>query len=424
MKKKIVLAVLAMCLSLTAAACGTTKDKEGTETKTEETAKEDSSEKEAAGSTGRIVTVDDLDKYITLGEYKGIELDRTVNEVTDDDVDAQIQSNLTEAAEEVSDATVENGDLVTINYVGTKDGEAFDGGTANNYDLTVGEGRMIEGFEDGIIGMKKGETKELNLTFPDDYMEDSLAGQDVVFQITLQKIRRKAELTDEWVKKNAESATTVDEYKEEVRTQLEESAEASAESELQYTAWSTVVENSEVTEYPQEDIDNAIAEFKKQITVYAEQAEMELEAFVESQGITMDDFEAQCEQYAQSKVKQDMVIQAIMDKEGMSFDDEESLKIQETLITNSGVDDLAALVDAYGQTAVDESIGLLRVEAFIVENAKINQKVTTGDGTAENADAVNTSGEEQTSEGEDAALEEELGDAAAEDETVDAGENN
>ena len=231
-------------------------------------------------------------------------------------------------------------------------------------------------------------------------------------------------LTDEWVKKNAESATTVDEYKEEVRTQLEESAEASAESELQYTAWSTVVENSEVTEYPQEDIDNAIAEFKKQITVYAEQAEMELEAFVESQGITMDDFEAQCEQYAQSKVKQDMVIQAIMDKEGMTFDDDESLKIQETLIKNSGVADLAALVDAYGQTAVDESIGLLRVEAFIVENAKINQKVTTGDGTAENADAVNTSGEEQTSEGENAALEEELGDAAAEDETVDAGENN
>ena len=184
------------------------------------------------------------------------------------------------------------------------------------------------------------------------------------------------------------------------------------------------MENSEVTEYPQEDIDNAIAEFKKQITVYAEQAEMELEAFVESQGITMDDFEAQCEQYAQSKVKQDMVIQAIMDKEGMTFDDDESLKIQETLIKNSGVADLAALVDAYGQTAVDESIGLLRVEAFIVENAKINQKVTTGDGTAENADAVNTSGEEQTSEGENAALEEELGDAAAEDETVDAGENN
>ena len=82
---------------------------------------------------------------------------------------------------------------MTINFVGTKDGEAFDGVIANNYDLTLGSGGMIPGFEDGIVGMKKGETKDLNLTFPEDYHEPSFAGEDVVFKITCQKVRRKAE---------------------------------------------------------------------------------------------------------------------------------------------------------------------------------------------------------------------------------------
>ena len=103
--------------------------------------------------------MDDVSKYVTIGEYKGLTLDNTVEAVTDDMVDGRIKEELQNKAEEVTEGSVQNGDVVTINYVGTKDGVAFDGGTANNYELTIGSGTFIDGFEDGIIGMKKGEFK-------------------------------------------------------------------------------------------------------------------------------------------------------------------------------------------------------------------------------------------------------------------------
>lgn len=117
---------------------------------------------------------------------------------------------------EVNDGTVEEGDSVTINFTGTIDGKEFDGGSAEDYDLVIGEGGMIDGFEDGIIGMKKGETKELDLTFPDDYYEESVAGKPVVFKVTLQKFTRPSELNDEWVAANTEYKT-VDEYRAAVK---------------------------------------------------------------------------------------------------------------------------------------------------------------------------------------------------------------
>ena len=178
MKKKAYLMVLALCAALAITACGTstdqkddkkpaaeaqdTTDKEDSESadskESEETDSNKDSEEAASGDT-RLVSVDDVSKYVTIGEYKGLTLDNTVEAVTDDMVDGRIKEELQNKAEEVTEGSVQNGDVVTINYVGTKDGVAFDGGTANNYELTIGSGTFIDGFEDGIIGMKKGETK-------------------------------------------------------------------------------------------------------------------------------------------------------------------------------------------------------------------------------------------------------------------------
>ena len=138
----------------------------------EETDSNKDSEEAASGDT-RLVSVDDVSKYVTIGEYKGLTLDNTVEAVTDDMVDGRIKEELQNKAEEVTEGSVQNGDVVTINYVGTKDGVAFDGGTANNYELTIGSGTFIDGFEDGIIGMKKGETKDLDLTFPRNTLRKS-----------------------------------------------------------------------------------------------------------------------------------------------------------------------------------------------------------------------------------------------------------
>lgn len=135
-----------------------TTDKEDSESadskESEETDSNKDSEEAASGDT-RLVSVDDVSKYVTIGEYKGLTLDNTVEAVTDDMVDGRIKEELQNKAEEVTEGSVQNGDVVTINYVGTKDGVAFDGGTANNYELTIGSGTFIDGFEDGIIGMKK-----------------------------------------------------------------------------------------------------------------------------------------------------------------------------------------------------------------------------------------------------------------------------
>ena len=395
MKRKAYLAALVMCMALAVNGCGDNKEttdteNTATEQQTEESEETEDTQEQAASytdSTGatRLVSVDNVEKYVTIADYKGITLDNSVQEVTDEAVENRVAENLKSSAEAVTDenATIQNGDTATINFVGTKDGEAFEGGTGNNYDLVIGSGSMIPGFEEGIVGMKKGETKDVPVTFPENYRNTELAGQDAVFQITVQSFKRPPELTDDWVAANTDYKT-IDEYKANVRTQLEQEAQEQADNSLRSTAWSTVYTNSEVVEYPEKDVEEASKTFRNQAEAYAKQGNMELEDFVASQGVSMDDFEAQCQQYAQAKVKQDLIIQGIMDAEGMTLEDEESLAIQNQLVEQYASGDLAALIDTYGQVAVDESIGLIRVQNFIIANANYDQ--IASDDTSDAAD--------------------------------------
>lgn len=401
MKKKTYLVILALCAAMAMTACGTSagqKEETKSTAESQDTADEkdskaadsaeSDSDKESTGTVSgdtRLVSVDDVSKYVTIGQYKGLSLDKSVEAVTDDMVDGRIKEELQNKAEEVTEGSVQNGDVVTINYVGTKDGVAFDGGTANNYELTIGSGTFIDGFEDGIIGMKKGQTKDLDLTFPEEYSSEELAGQEVVFKVTLQSFKRAPELTDDWAAKNTDCKTAED-YRKEIRTTLEDEAKTSAQNTLRETAWNTVLSASEVKEYPQDDLDTAKTEFKTLYENYAKQGDMTLEDFVKAQGISMDDFEEQSSQYAEYKVKQNLIVQGIMDAENMTLEDEKSLSIQDELIKAYNVKDLAALVDKYGQAAVDESIGLLRVEDFILDNATVEEKVTAGDTEGVNGD--------------------------------------
>lgn len=402
MKRKAYFAVLAvsmMCLTASAAGCGNKETTEsaketqeeseasGSEDKKSEDSKED--EKEDSGDSekqesteykpSRLVSVDNVEKYITIGQYKELALENAVTEITDEDVDIEIAQRLQDHAEEVSEGSVEEGDIATISYVGTVDGEAFEGGSDENYDLTIGSGTFIEGFEDGIIGMKTGETKDLNLTFADNYFEDSLAGKDAVFKVTLQKFRRAPELTDEWAASNTDY-DTADKYKEAVRNELKESAAQTAKSTLRSTAWTTVMSGSEVKEYPQEDIDKAVSDYKEAIeSYYAEPEGLSLEEYVTSQGISVDDFNAQCEQYAQAVVMQNLIIQGIMDAENLSLESKEADAVREEILTTYNAETIEELVSIYGAAAVDEQTGLILVEDFIVDNANVEEQVSSGD---------------------------------------------
>lgn len=390
MKKKAVVAMLIMCMAVSAAACGKSSDTEKTTTETTDTKDSEDSEKDStdtdtketdSSGENRLVSVKDVSKYVTIGEYKGLELTRTSQPVTDDDVQAEINYNLEDNGSEVKDGTVENGDTVTINFTGTIDGKEFDGGSAEDYELVVGDGEMIDGFEDGIVGMKSGETKELDLTFPDDYYEESVAGKAVVFKVTLQKFTRPAELTDEWVAENTEYKT-VDEYRAAVKTQLEDTAVQTADYELYSDAWNEVQAASEIKDYPKEDVDAAKKSYQELNEKYVKDAGMEMADFLESQGMSEEDYESECQQYAESKVEQNLIVQGIMDAEGLSIDDEETQKLKDDLIKEYGFASIDEMIETYGEQEVNESLALLRVERFIVDNANVTE--VAGD----DADAV------------------------------------
>ena len=154
---------------------------------------------------------------ITIKQYKGLEVEKVDPvEVTDTDVEDSINSTLqTKSTQnDITDRPAQEGDVVTIDYEGKKDGVAFDGGTAQDQQLELGSGSFIDGFEDGIVGHNIGETFDLNLTFPEDYKSEDLAGQAVVFTVTLDKISEVIvpELTDELVAELSESAKTIEDY--------------------------------------------------------------------------------------------------------------------------------------------------------------------------------------------------------------------
>ncbi len=428
MKKKAVVAMLIMCMAVSAAACGKSSDTEKTTTETTDTKDSEDSEKDStdtdtketdSSGENRLVSVKDVSKYVTIGEYKGLELTRTSQPVTDDDVQAEINYNLEDNGSEVKDGTVENGDTVTINFTGTIDGKEFDGGSAEDYELVVGDGEMIDGFEDGIVGMKSGETKELDLTFPDDYYEESVAGKAVVFKVTLQKFTRPAELTDEWVAENTEYKT-VDEYRAAVKTQLEDTAVQTADYELYSDAWNEVQAASEIKDYPKEDVDAAKKSYQELNEKYVKDAGMEMADFLESQGMSEEDYESECQQYAESKVEQNLIVQGIMDAEGLSIDDEETQKLKDDLIEEYGFASIDEMIETYGEQEVNESLALLRVERFIVDNANVTEvagddadavdegydleeydesmDIDTGDDTEDNVDTEDAAAEDATDE--------------------------
>lgn len=428
MRKKMCMAALALCVAMSAAACGETKeDTKQEETRTEKT-QDGKTEKEDAGENTekeenpadeteepfRLVSVDDVSKYVTLGEYKGMTLEKEAAVVTDDMIESKIQGDLEDnlITEKSRSVAVKEGDIANISYVGMKDGEAFDGGTADNYDLSIGSGTFIQGFEEGIVGMKTGETKDLNLTFPEEYPAADLAGQEVVFQVTLNAIKHVPELTDEWVAENTEYKT-VEDYRESVMESLKEQQETSLANNLLDTAFTSVIAGSEVKEYPEEDIDRMKKEFQDEIELYAQQAGTDLEGFLESQGATQEDFEEQSTQYAEYRVKQALVIQGIMDAEGMTFEGKEADSAKVQMAQELGTANFDQIVAAYGDYAAYSSLGVRMVGQFVIDNGTIDDQAAVDepegfeDEDLEDGEAgekeMDGSGQEKDSETEDGA---------------------
>lgn len=368
-----------LCMTVAFTGCGNDKKNEDKKPETTETKENDSDE--TAGEDGidkipvtdKTVKDEGIDKFVQLAEYKGLKLEKKISTVTEEEIDARIKAALSQNAEEVKDATVQDGDITNIDYEGKKDGEAFEGGTATGYDLTIGSGQFIEGFESGLVGVKVGETKELKLTFPENYTEE-LAGKEVVFTVTVNSVKRPAsEATDEWVAKNTEYKT-VKEYREGIRKELQKNYETSAQQELEGSAWQQIVDGSKVLQLPKAEIDASAATYKSQVEATAQSYGMELKAFLEAQSMTEEDFKAQCEQYGKNMTQQGLILQAIEEKEGLKEDDEEYKTILDTLIKDSGFENYDAVIES-GVLASDvhRSVMIKRVLKLVVSEAKVTE---------------------------------------------------
>ena len=198
-----------------------------------------------------------MSKVIKLGNYKGIEFKVEKVPVSDEEVEQQIQMILAQSSqtEEKDGDTVENGDIATIDFVGLKDDVAFEGGTGNDYDLEIGSGSFIPGFEDQMIGMKVNETRDLNLTFPENYQAAELAGQDVVFKVTVKKlsVKKDAELNDAFVEGlGVPEIKTVEDLKADSEVELDDDAiDEALDRQMSYMANQMMAQGIQLDQYLQ-----------------------------------------------------------------------------------------------------------------------------------------------------------------------------
>ncbi|MCB6992061.1 trigger factor [bacterium 210820-DFI.6.37] len=323
----------------------------------------------------------DLSEYVKVGQYKGLEMEAIKVSVSDEEVDAQVETNVenTKTTEKKKEGKVAKKDKVNIDYEGKINGKTFDGGSAEGYDLTIGSGSFIDGFEDGLIGKKVGSTQELKLKFPDDYQEEDVAGKDVVFTVKINYISEDVipEYNDAWVAKNSD-VKTVSDYEKLIKDQLLEDKEEEAKNTKISELWSEVTENSEVLKYPEEEVNTYIEEIENQYQTMADSYGLELKDLWEQYGIeSEEDYDAQNKEAAQAYVKEQMILYSIAEQEDLSYskDEEEELRdaidkagyTEETFKQNYGQD-----IDSY----VEAALTFQKVGEFLFDNAKTVEKKT------------------------------------------------
>jgi len=329
--------------------------------------------KEAAGETVGAETAAG-GKLVKLAEYKGIEVTAVDATVTDEELQEMIDSLLAEypnTVEVEGKTTVEDGDIVNIDYVGTLNGEAFDGGSSDEggYDLEIGSGSFIEGFEEGLIGKKVGGTYNLELTFPEDYYSEDLAGQDVVFEVTVNKIVEyvEAEWNDEFVQKNT-WYDSVDAYVEGTKADWAAYKEEQATAEKMEEALNAIIAESEF-EY-EDSLDATVQALKEEYQSEAEMYELDLETYMYYMyGYEGEDLDAQLKEEAEYQLKVELVINAIAEKEKLTLTEEEYTEGLQTMADEYWAESPEAFEEEYGREMVEEALLYDKVAAFILENA-------------------------------------------------------
>lgn len=310
---------------------------------------------------------------VTIDGYKGIEVEAVSDEVTDEKIDEEIDKARQRASsiETVTDRPAQDGDITTIDFEGFVDGEAFDGGKAEGYSLTLGSGSFIPGFEDQIVGHSTGEEFTINVTFPEDYEVDELAGQPAEFKINLHEIKTRIlpELDDEFVKDVSEEAETVEDYRKEISETLAEDLKKARENDIENKLVDALIEkvDGDVPDAMYENkIDDMIREFEYRLNAQG----LDLETYVRYTGLTKEAFRDQYSDEAEKRVNIRLALEKIAELENIEVSDEE-LEEEYKKISETHNADLDRVKHAIPEKDLRIDLAVGKAMDLVKENAEI-----------------------------------------------------
>ncbi|MCD8311816.1 MAG: trigger factor [Firmicutes bacterium] len=383
MMKKIIsfsLALLAASLMIALPSCGDDGDADETDAETDADTTYDY-------VSPTVLLEYELSEYITLPEYRGISVTSETVTVTEDDIEDAINELLAEYTEGTVDLTEDDelmlGDTVNINYHGYINGEcdAFEDGeeftfytTEGGYDLTLGSGAFIDGFEDALFGYHVGDEAEIYVTFPDVYANNpDLAGVDTRFVVTINSGTRDVypDYTDDFIAENTEYAT-IEEYEAYLWESLTEQANEETLTNAKQAVWDAVVDGTTLIKLPDELLQSEINETVSMYTSYAEYYGMTLDSFLSTfYGITEDEFLSEVTEECEETVFQEMIIFAISKLEGIELTDEEYEAGLQSLAESYGYTSADDFESDYGEDIIAETLLFDKVADYLYENADI-----------------------------------------------------
>lgn len=298
---------------------------------------------------------------VTLGEYKGIQVEKKVDEITDEDVDKEIESmrrrrsRMVDAAE---GAEVKKGDFVTLDFKGFVDGEAFEGGEGKDHPLEIGSNSFIPGFEDQLVGMKIGEARDVNVTFPEEYHSKELAGKPAKFECTIRSIKERQlpELDDEFAKK-VSKFQTIEELRADIRKNLEHAAQQKADNDYNVAVIEKATGNM-TADIPAVMIENRVTMMIQEMAMRLEQQGMKIEQYLQYAGVDLNQIREQYKKTAEENVRTDLMLEAVAKAEGIK-------------VEGKDLDgEVAAMALTYGATPA-------QVRKVIKEQGRIGDLITT-----------------------------------------------
>ena len=315
-----------------------------------------------------------LKPEVTLGTYKGVEVDKVEVAVTDEDVDAEIERERERNARSisVSDRTVKDGDQTVIDFEGFKDGVAFEGGKGEIYPLTIGSGAFIPGFEEQLIGKNIGEEVEVNVTFPEEYQAEELAGQPAVFKVTVKEIKEKQlpELDDEFAAEVSEFDTLA-EYKEDVKKNLTEKREKDAKNAKEDAVIEAIVAEAQM------DIPEAMIETQQRQMVqeFAQNIQMQglsIEQYFQFTGLTAEAMLEQVKPQAEKRIKSRLVLEAVVKAENITATEEDFDKEVERMaeMYQMEADKVKETIGEEGKKQIMEDLAVSKAVELVVNEAK------------------------------------------------------